>query len=471
MAKTIADYKRDYDSAKARGDSAGMKAANDGANKIRESTGQAKEYAGRDIASVAAKASGGSSGGGSSGSGSTDYSAIIYSPSATYEEKVAAYNARHAKEQQMKNAGTWDSNWVPTDQLGGIINNMLQPQQLNPYEEIAYKYQDMQQNNNALAAKYYQQFVQQGTDRLNAQRGGINSSYDDAARQAYISYQQQQKALPQQMATMGMTGGATESSMVQQQSAYQGNLSSLEGARNKALNDISTAITDLQNSGDLQTAQYILANADKISEAYLNSLNSDISRRDTLSQQAQQNAFTQAGMNQDASQIAYSQQQDAYNRALQIAQATGNFSVMKQYGWTDEQIRAANQQMLPSSGSGSSSGGSRSQYNGGDAYLPVDYGDEQPTTGVTADQLLNIGTGIAAGSLLGNIINGTTPASQANLGTHYSTVWNNARRMFDNGKSADEIAKYLDMFDDAQLSDSGIEKILKSLNLYGVRGG
>ena len=492
MAKTITDYQKDYAAAKSRGDSAAMQAANNGANAIRASTGQAAVYAGQDIANVAARSGGNKPNattlrysGGDPGftnlpytggtpevtslsfntpGGNTDYSAVIYDPSASHQQKLDAYYLRYEKEKQMRAAGTWNNNWIPTEQLLDKVNNTIQPQTQTTFADSASQFEQRQEDNNALAQKYYEQLVQQGIDRLNAQRGGINSSYDDAARQAYISYQQQQKATPQQMAALGMTGGATESSLIQQQSAYQGNLSGLESARNKALNDISTAVTDLQNSGDLQTAQYILSNADKISEVYLNALNADISRRDNLSQQATQNA-------QYSDSVAYSQKQDAYSKALQIAQATGNFSVMKQYGWTDEQIRAANQQLLPSSGSGSSSGGSRSQDNGSSAYLPsVDYSEEQPTAGLTVDQLLSAGTGIAAGSILGNIMNGITPTNQTSLGTKYSTVWNNARRMFDSGKTADEIAKYLDMFDEAQLSDSGMEKILKSLNLYGVRG-
>lgn len=67
MPKTIDDYKKDYADARARGDAAGMKAANDGANAVRASQGQKAEVASSDIAKVA----GGSSGnkGTSSGSG------------------------------------------------------------------------------------------------------------------------------------------------------------------------------------------------------------------------------------------------------------------------------------------------------------------------------------------------------------------------------------------------------------------
>ena len=91
MAKTIEDYKRDYAEAAARGDAAGMKAANDGANAIRRSEGIAEEKATSDINKVA---SGGTSGmvsnpgryddgGYSSGSSSRDDDGDWYAGSST----------------------------------------------------------------------------------------------------------------------------------------------------------------------------------------------------------------------------------------------------------------------------------------------------------------------------------------------------------------------------------------------------
>ena len=56
-AKTIEDYKRDYEAARLAGDAAGMKAANDGANAIRAAQGVAAEYATADIAKVAGQSS------------------------------------------------------------------------------------------------------------------------------------------------------------------------------------------------------------------------------------------------------------------------------------------------------------------------------------------------------------------------------------------------------------------------------
>ena len=157
MAKTIDDYKKDYADAAARGDAAGMKAANDGANAIRASLGQAQEHATSDINKVASGgtsgmvsnpgrydsggvssgSSGGSSGGGSKGMYDTTPTPVPWDGSApkitqlsygngngnslvtsgvggsTYEEKLASaskmYNEAKARGdwQGMLQANTW----------------------------------------------------------------------------------------------------------------------------------------------------------------------------------------------------------------------------------------------------------------------------------------------------------------------------------------------------------------------------
>lgn len=55
MAKTIADYKAEYEIAKAKGDTQGMQAANDAANALRAQTGGVSQYADEDIANVQAQ--------------------------------------------------------------------------------------------------------------------------------------------------------------------------------------------------------------------------------------------------------------------------------------------------------------------------------------------------------------------------------------------------------------------------------
>lgn len=97
MAKTINDYKKDYADARAKGDAAGMKAANDGANAIRSQTGQKAEYAGQDIKNV------GSSSGSSSSSGKTYQT--TQKPDRDRDDRGGSYDA--SKPQGAKYSGPY----------------------------------------------------------------------------------------------------------------------------------------------------------------------------------------------------------------------------------------------------------------------------------------------------------------------------------------------------------------------------
>ena len=55
-------------------------------------------------------------------------------------------------------------------------------------------------------------------------------------------------------------------------------------------------------------------------------------------------------------------------------------------------------------------------------------------------------------------------------GVSYSSIWSRARTMYDSGKTEQEITDFLDQFNEHQLTDTGLAKIITSLNLGGVRG-
>lgn len=61
-----------------------------------------------------------------------------------------------------------------------------------------------------------------------------------------------------------------------------------------------------------------------------------------------------------------------------------------------------------------------------------------------------------------------TPISE--YGPSYSTAWVQARKMFDSGKSEEEIMAYLDTFSEDRLTEEGLAYIMNSLNLGGYRG-
>lgn len=214
----------------------------------------------------------------------------------------------------------------------------------SPYTNVNVEETRRLQQNNDEARQLYDAMVRQGTDRLNAQRGTVNSAYDTSATNSYINYMQGQRMLPEQLAAAGITGGATESSLIDARAGYENNLYLANEARNKALQEIDTAVVELQNSGDVQSAQYILSNADKIADNYAKAAYADIARKDSLAEQAKQNAYQEAaltGLYQGAP--TFEAQQINYNKALAQAMETGDFSIMGEYGWTDAGIRTASQ--------------------------------------------------------------------------------------------------------------------------------
>lgn len=154
----------------------------------------------------------------------------------------------------------------------------------NPYEDAMSDLQnrydklaEQQQQANALAVK-------QGQQRLENQKYGINQTYDDSARQAYIANMQSRKNLPQQLAASGSTGGATETANLGLQTSYENNLSNINMNRANALNDIDNAIVELQNNGDLTAAQNAITNSQQALSAYqnlmANKINYDIAQKE-----------------------------------------------------------------------------------------------------------------------------------------------------------------------------------------------
>ena len=67
------------------------------------------------------------------------------------------------------------------------------------------------------------------------------------------------------------------------------------------------------------------------------------------------------------------------------------------------------------------------------------------------------------------------PAKPAQSGTSnaygpsYTTAWGQARKMYDNGKSDEEIMAYLDTFSEDRLTDAGLRYIMNSLHLGGYK--
>ena len=182
----------------------------------------------------------------------------------------------------------------PNERYGQMGNEL----EYNPYQDQwdnYYKqaYQDLEakiREQNRLA-------VEQGTNRLNAQKSNINQAADENARQAYVQYMQSQKALPQQLASQGVSGGATETANLGIQTAYQNNVNAINQNKANRLQEIDNAIVDLQNTGDLTMVEQVLANNQAALDAYTSTFDKGVgynqwanqynaNRQDTLADQA-----------------------------------------------------------------------------------------------------------------------------------------------------------------------------------------
>lgn len=224
--------------------------------------------------------------------------------------------------------------------LGGIDGSEYRV--ARPYTMANEYAQRVVVDNTQQANNMYDAILRQGKQRLQAQKQDLEASYDDAARQAYISYMQGQRDLPQQLSALGVTGGASESALIGARSAYENNRGNLQTARQRAAQNIDMSMNDLENTRDVQVAQYALTNADRAYDNYLKAAFADVSRSDAMAQNDWQKAYQEAlltgqyngGQTLDAQQMSY-------QRALELAAYTGDYSAMRQFGWSPAQITSA----------------------------------------------------------------------------------------------------------------------------------
>lgn len=141
-----------------------------------------------------------------------------------------------------------------------IVEKPVVKDESNIYDRYAEKLQNKYDELNDSIAEKNALAVQQGTARLEAQKTNINQKADDNARQAYVNMMMSKKALPQQLASQGVTGGATETANLGLSTNYQNNVNNINQNKANAIQEIDNAIVDLKNTGDLSTVEQVLAN-------------------------------------------------------------------------------------------------------------------------------------------------------------------------------------------------------------------
>ena len=118
-------------------------------------------------------------------------------------------------------------------------------QPVDPYQKYGLQNEATVQNK---YAGYYKAYQDRQKAMAGQQTAAKNASYDRAQNANYINYMLAQKALPEQMARLGLSGGASESSLLRQNTNYENTRFNTETGRQNDINSINqTMNTNLEN--------------------------------------------------------------------------------------------------------------------------------------------------------------------------------------------------------------------------------
>lgn len=150
--------------------------------------------------------------------------------------------------------------------------------------------------------------LEQLRNRIQTQIDSLNEQYQGINRQLYVDYMMGRRDLPQQLSAMGYTGGLRESSLLNLQNNYEGQLAENERSRLAGIREIESGGLDkeltlgIENIKDNQQAEEkAYDRAATIRAAMISQLNriEDLSRKDAdqARQEAQEqiNAYLAAG--------------------------------------------------------------------------------------------------------------------------------------------------------------------------------
>ena len=296
LDSALKPYQDQYKAARDKGDAAGMRAANDAANQLRNQYGYAAEYADKDIGMIS-QMNPGYAGGGYTGTGSYG-------------------------------GGTSGD---------GSSGDNLYQQYL---EESQRQYAEMQAQQEAAKKAA----VEQAVGQLAGQKTGVEQSYADLYRQLYLDRRMAEKSLPQQMAAMGYNGGLTESSALGLATNYSDALRQGEQAKQGTLSEIDRAITDTRLTGDISMADQAAQLArDKLATYgdIVSGMQNQQNWQQQFGYQQSQDTLSEGWRNK---QWDYSVGQDEYGRkkesALTLA-GVGNFSGLADlWGLSDGDVQA-----------------------------------------------------------------------------------------------------------------------------------
>ena len=103
-----------------------------------------------------------------------------------------------------------------------------------------------------------------------------NANYDNSARQAYVDYMRKQKALPSQLQTLGVNGGATESALLNLYNNYGSSHAANEQQRNADLTANEQAYQDAYNALAKERREWLMDYTDDLAAQKQTAINNQI---------------------------------------------------------------------------------------------------------------------------------------------------------------------------------------------------
>ena len=159
----------------------------------------------------------------------------------------------------------------------------------------------------ALAAQQraQQANVNKAVSTLQGQKQATNRSYAELFRQLYKEKMDAQKNIDQRMAAQGVTGGASESTLLGLETGYAEALRQGEQGRLSTVNEIDRAIADARLDGDIANAQLAAESARAQTAEYASVLQGLLNRYDNQQATKEANARTDAATKENnARQLA-----------------------------------------------------------------------------------------------------------------------------------------------------------------------
>ena len=168
--------------------------------------------------------------------------------------------------------------------------------------------------------------VQQAVDDYNRQIDQAGTSYEDAARRAYINKMLSKRNMDQELAANGVYGGMADSQRIAAETAYQNDLTDLETQYSDTMAQLQQAITAARLSGDAQMAEQMANYLSQIQSEY----NSYLQQREQERAQARSTARSYAYKNVGTSSYGGSTGADtAENAGANAGSGLDNYDAVK----------------------------------------------------------------------------------------------------------------------------------------------